>query len=331
MIEHFFLFNRCKAFLLCYNIRKRRLRWKVSKPWDNNSKRLLAEYSQDFMDWLIRGAQFTGSRSQAFESISVEADIMHEAIMHGKRMMFHIEFQSGPDPDMAQRLLEYAVLAYRRYECPVYSFVVYLKKSGKIPQPPLVRTLPDGKELLRFHYEVIQLYEIPYQELMATELPGLLPLVPLAEGGAKREVVEEIIARLIQLNLHPESELLFLVYGFASLALKSDKDLDWLDRRFAMLHDILYDSPAVQHLRKVFREEALKEGREEGREQGRLETLQNILLSFAQARFPTLTPLAKEKVAQIQKPETLESLTLKVGLAQTLEEAQNYLQNEGNL
>jgi predicted transposase YdaD len=303
----------------------------VSKPWDNNSKRLLVECSQDFMDWLKRGAQSTGSRSEALESISVEADIMHEAIMHGKRVMFHVEFQSGPHPNMARRLLEYSVLAYRRYNCPVYSFVIYLKKCSPIPQSPLVLTLPDGKEMLRFHYEVIELCDIPYEDLMATELPGLLPLVPLAQGGAKRDVLEEIISRLIQLAVHPESELLFLVYGFASLAFERDDDLDWLDRRFAMLRDILSDSPAVQHLRKVFREEALKEGREEGREEGRLETLRNILSGFVQARFPTLMPLVKEKVVQIQKPETLESLTLKVGLSQTLEEALSYLLNVDNL
>jgi hypothetical protein len=163
----------------------------VSKPWDNKIKRLLSECPQDFMDWLIRGAQFTGNRSQEFKSISL------------------------------------------------------------------------------------------------------------------------------------------------SLAFEANDDLDWLDRRFAMLRDILNNSPAFQHLRKIAREEGLEEGREEGREigreEGRLKTSRFILLEFVQARFPELTPIAKERVEHIKKPETLERLTLKIGMAQTREEARDYLLDEGNL
>jgi predicted transposase YdaD len=97
------------------------------KPWDNGMKRLLAESPQDFLDWLLDGAYFTGKRSHEFESRTFEADTMHEVIFHDQRMLFHLEFQSGPDPDMELRLLEYCVMAYRRYRCPVYSIVVYLR------------------------------------------------------------------------------------------------------------------------------------------------------------------------------------------------------------
>ncbi len=98
---------------------------------------------------------------------------------------------------MEQRLLEYSVLAYRHHECSVCSVVVYLKKGGKVAVSPLIRTLPTGEEVLCFHFCVILLWDIPYQKLIAEDLPGILPLVPLARGGANREVIEDVVARLM--------------------------------------------------------------------------------------------------------------------------------------
>ncbi len=133
----------------------------MDKPWDNGAKRLLDEAAQDFLDWVLQGAFFTGQRSQEFESRPLDADAMQEIIFQDRRMLFHVEFQSGPDPEMELRLLEYCVLAYRRYQCPVYSIVVYLQKGGKIAISPFVMVLPDGEEILRFHFRVINIYDIP--------------------------------------------------------------------------------------------------------------------------------------------------------------------------
>jgi hypothetical protein len=56
-----------------------------------------AECPQDFLDWLLQGACFMGKRSHEFESRTLEADAMHEVIFHDQRMLFHLEFQSGPE------------------------------------------------------------------------------------------------------------------------------------------------------------------------------------------------------------------------------------------
>ncbi len=75
----------------------------MAKPWDNGMKRLLNENTQDFLDWLCPGARFTGNRSKEFESVTFEADLMQETIMHDERMMFHLEFQTTADPKMDVR------------------------------------------------------------------------------------------------------------------------------------------------------------------------------------------------------------------------------------
>jgi len=306
----------------------------MAKPWDNGMKRLMTESPQDFLDWLLRGAYFTGKRSQEFESLTIDADAMQEVIIEGERVLFHLEFQSTPDPDMEQRLLEYSVLAYRHHECPVCSVVVYLKKGGKVAVPPLVRTLPTGEEVLRFHFRVILLWDIPYENMMAEGLLGILPLVPLAQGGAKREVIEEIIARLMPQGKPARKELLALTRLFASLAFESKEDQEWLGRKFDMLKDILRDTPAYKQILEEGLEEGLEKGLRKGLEQGRkegiekerqerLQSLRQMILGLVQARYPKLTKLAKGQTMIIEQPKTLEVLLVRVAQASTMEEVQN--------
>jgi hypothetical protein len=192
--------------------------------------------------------------------------------------------------------------------------------------------LPDGEEFLRFHFRVIQLYEIPYEELLEKGLPGLLPLVPLAKGGAKREVIEQIIALLAPPGGTARKELLALTRLFASLALKDQEDQIWLRRKFDMLRDILRETPAYQEILEEGREEGIEKGLKEGLEEGltkgreqerqqRLQSLREKLLKIVQMRFPRLKTSAKGLVAIIEQPEKLEDLLIRVASASTTDEA----------
>lgn len=83
-----------------------------------------------------------------------------------------------------------------------------------------------------------------------------------------------------------------------------------------MLKDPLRDTPAYQRF--------LKEGRELERQQN-LERQRQMLLEIVQVRFPKLLHLTKGLVAITTDPEVLERLIVKMGTAQTLEEAQKHL------
>ena len=79
------------------------------------------------------------------------------------------------------------------------------------------------------------------------------------------------------------------------------------------MHDVLRESPYYQ--------EILQEGREEGKLEGQRE----LLLALVQARFPTMARLTKKLVAVIDDPASLQDLAVKVSMAQTAEEVQQYL------
>lgn len=295
---------------------------KSTKPYDNGMRRLMAICAQDWLDWLEPGTIFTGQMSEKFESFEIEADAMHETILCDEQALVHFEFQSSTDSNMVRRLLEYLVLAYRRYNCPVTSYVIYLKACSGVPSPPLVLNRSDGEEILRLNYKVIKLYETPYEDLLATGSKGLLPAVPLAKGGTTREVIEEVIQRLLPAHDTIAKELLALAQLFASLAFdKNDvENQEWLLRRFAVLQDIFRDTPAYQYI--------VEQGRIEEREEqrrARLQDQRNTLLTIVQARFPTLSNLARTQANQINDVTAFEKVIAGVGAALTLEEAQRFL------
>src|SRR5260370_3907575 len=126
-----------------------------------------------------------------------ETDYLLDVFQNERQMLVHMEFQSGEDEDMAQRLLEYNVLATREHKRPVVSCLIYLRKDSRIAESPLVWELPTGQKVLYFHFMVIKLWEITTEELIQTDLAGLLPLVPLTKDGGQYDVIDQVVKNII--------------------------------------------------------------------------------------------------------------------------------------
>jgi len=302
----------------------------VPGPYDDSLKKLISANPQDFISLVLDGGNFEEILDHELKSVHIYADALLKAVQNGKPMLVHIEFQSGNDPKMQERLLEYNTLASREHDyLPVCSCVIYLKRDGDIPQSPFIRELPDGREVIRFHYRSIELYTIAADELLDTGLVGLLPLLPLTKDGARHEVVEKMITSLVSAE---RTGLLWFGYALASKVFKAD--LNWLRRRFAVFNDILRETPVYQ---EVF-EEGVEKGLEKGRLQGREEALQEALqqelqrqrqtlLDIVLERFPKIARLASKLIEAIDDPAILLGLIVKMSTVQTAEEAKQLLFN----
>jgi hypothetical protein len=274
--------------------------------WDDSIKLYIRDNAQDLVTWLWNGAQVKRHLETGYKVRTLEADSVLEIEMEqdGQRMLFHIEIQSTRDPDMPERLLEYNVAAHRQHKLPVNSCVIYLRDVGEVPQPPLLWKRLDGQDILWFDYRSVELANIPVEQLKETGLPGLKPLFILAKGGATRTEMEEIVADLG--NRH-EYGLLSISRLFADLIFNKAEDQAWIERIFAMFNDPLAETPTYQRL--------VKQGRDEGLQQG----MQRAVLDVIELKFPSLAPLAQQKVPRTTKPDALE-LLLKAVVA-TPEEA----------
>jgi predicted transposase YdaD len=278
----------------------------MPKPWDDTMKRLIRAHPQHFVSWVLKGAIFKAALSIELKNWTRETDFLLDVIQNERQMLVHMEFQSREDEDMAQRLLEYNVLATREHGRPVLSCVIYLRKDSKIAESPLIWELPNGQKVLYFHFIVIKLWDITADELIQTNLTGLLPLVPLTKDGGQYEVIDEVATKLAAAK---EYNLLEYARRFASLVFKEGSDHEWLNRRFAVYKDILEDSWVVQ----------------EQRREGELRGLHLAVQDVIQARFPEILPYAKKQMDGIEDTEVLRRLNVKMSMAQTAEEALQYL------
>ena len=91
------------------------------------------------------------------------------------------------------------------------------------------------------------------------------------------------------------------------------------------MDDVLRDTPVYQEMTRWAREEGLREGLQEGLREGRQEGLQQALLAIVTERFPKLVRMAKKQIAGIKEPEALQLLIVKISIAQSAEEAKQYL------
>ncbi len=166
-------------------------------PWDDLMKMLVGANPQHFVTWLLEGAEYKGERSTELKNRTIEADILYNLTLNGKEMVLHIEFQRRRDGNMGKRLWEYNVLTTYTSGVPVCSFAIYLRKDGRVIEPPYPIVIPNGEIVHLFYFKNIKLWEVPTETLKQTGLRGLLPLLPLTKDGARQEVVDEMITELV--------------------------------------------------------------------------------------------------------------------------------------
>jgi hypothetical protein len=160
--------------------------------------------------------------------------------------------------------------------------------------------------VLQFHYESVELGKLPTEALRRTGLTGLLPLLILTKGGATREVIEEVISRL---QVAEKKELLPITKLLASLVFTSELDKEWIIWRFDKMSDILRETWAYREIMQ----------------EGKIEVLRQAILDVIQERFPEILPFAKKQLEGIEDTESLRRMNVKMSMAQTAEEALQYL------
>src|SRR6185295_589943 len=96
--------------------------------WDGKMKHLANLAPEDFVHWLIGDAEFYRELSTNFASRDLDGDAPWLIAIKQMPTLLHLEFQVKPDPNMGRRLWEYNTEASIKYEQPVKSVVIYLKK-----------------------------------------------------------------------------------------------------------------------------------------------------------------------------------------------------------
>lgn len=186
----------------------------MAKTWDSLMKRLMQVSPQYLVSWIFPDGIYQGELNTELQKDPVRADLMYTVERKGRQIAFHVEFQKKHDDNMDRRVWEYNVLTCVRTGLPVYSVVIYLVPDDSVVEPPYTVELAPGEIVHHFVFGNIKLWEIPHEVLLNLHLPGLLPLLPLTQGGDQREVAEQMIANLLQIGA---KELLAIGCSFLNL------------------------------------------------------------------------------------------------------------------
>ena len=262
----------------------------MSKLFDATLKHLTEEYPQDW-------ARLVGFPESAPVTV-IEADLSTVTAAADKVLrvddpdpwLLHLEFQASYDARLSHRLLQYNVLFEVRHALPVRSVAILLcpKADGKAMTGHMQVKLPHGKPYLEFEYDVIRLWQLRPETILAGGV-GTLPLMPLTR-----------VAR-------PDLPRLIREMGRRFGRQAGQAEIDTLWTATYVLMGLEYEKEFANQLLKGVR--SMKESvtyqaiLEEGREEGR-----RILLALGTTRFGKPSAKHRKMVAAITEPAVSEGL-----------------------
>lgn len=300
----------------------------MAKRWDSTLKRLLGEAPHDFVRWFKPDTQFDEELSPHLGVRNIDADILYRVRYARKRCIFHIEFQRRSSAAMPRRLWEYNTLAALKYHLPVYSIVIYLKKGRSVIESPYIQKLPWGEEAQHFTYRVIKLWEISAEMILNAGFEGLLPLVPLTDGGLRAEAIEQVITQLNPPGGTPKADLLSLAYILASLQSTNSDDRNRVTRSFAMIDDMLRESWVYKEWQQETTAKVTQQVTERVTQQVTQQVMKQNIIVIIQARFPSLVELTQKRLKLLNDSEQLQQRFVQIARAKDEEEARHILLTE---
>ncbi len=213
-------------------------------------------------------------------------DSLTKISLVGEPTLIHREYQmydSYPIP-IERRIAGYRGRCYEDTELPIRSYVIYFQRpAGRRDPGSYYQNVHVPGQRFISEYEVIRLYELDGGPILETQLPGLMPFVPLMQppaGVSSVTWLRQCVATTRQLPLDTASidNLLMSTGIFGNLAYAPETIYSIIseeDMRNSSIFQRLMQQPleearheALQQGKEIGREEGREKGREEGREEG---------------------------------------------------------------
>jgi predicted transposase YdaD len=193
-------------------------------PFDATLKQLVRSHPRDWLD--VCHVPADAPVEVLTPDLSTVTRFADTVLRVGDRGILHLDFQSGPDPALARRLLLYNALLHEAYALPVHTAVVLLRPrtAGAGFRGAVSYQMVPRRGRLEFRFEVIRIWQRPAEELLAGGL-GVVPLAPLGRlpAGSRppaglANVVERLVERVTRdAPAEDQAELLTSAFVLAGL------------------------------------------------------------------------------------------------------------------
>lgn len=294
-------------------------------PW----KAGMDGFLPDMMALLFRAAWAEIDWSRPYTALNVElpglsgedptgrsADALYQVYRLGggeQWLVFHIEVQSTPDHDLAERMFEYLIRAWQKLGVPVFGFVVLGDLQASFRPGPFSWQLGDGK--LVYQFETVKLIDFRDRIAELEASPNPFALVVLAHLFTKETKNDQERRRAFKLRL----TLLLARRNYTREQIgRIFEVLDWMMRlepeqaiiykqEVAALREDNEMSAYVNTFQMVAKWEGIREGAE------------RVLRSLLTRRFGELPAWATTKMQEANS-DTLERWSLRLLDASRLED-----------
>jgi predicted transposase YdaD len=287
------------------------------QPYDNLLESLLEGREQRLLPYFLATVEYLETLDLEVHRTTLRVDRVYKVLYRGRIYILHIEFESGSDNDMSERLLEYHVYFYRKYKQPVISIIVYPFQT-KMAESPL-REMGGDEEILVFHFRVFPLWKLSAEQFLHEHIVLIYSLLPTMQGANAR-LLHQAIDEMIEYyrdnpgQLGQEFKWMGIVLRRADTVPLEDKRE--IEVRLNMYDDLIEQDPKMKKMRaeseaKGRAEGEVKgkaEGEVKGKAEGEAKGLQDALVTVVEERFPPLAEFAQKKVTRITKPDALKLL-----------------------
>jgi hypothetical protein len=261
--------------------------------YDRSSKWLLDHYGdsilflgqvRDIAEWRTRQAEIVQPRKLPDGLLEVRRQ--QETRFHP----YIVEIETYAERSAPQDLLDDLMLVYQdRHELPDVLILV-LRPKGQVEVADHISLQSQGGLTdLRASWRVVELWDVPASELLATGEPGLMPWVPLTRLEGPPPVILQECRRIIDDKAKPEqhSNLLAVTQVLMGLVHK-----DAALRAIFGGKEAMIDSPILNELI----DEKVAEGR------------QRDVLEFLEARFGPVPLDVMQRVKEVTNADRLSQL-----------------------
>lgn len=271
----------------------------MAKTYNAAFKHLIDAFADDWGAFLCRQLGLPdGCRAEPVEAdlstVSPQADKLFHVVGPVDEYI-HLELESAWAGDIADRMLVYNVLATARYGRPVRSVVILLRREANAAglDGELVPADAQGREYLRFRYDLVRLWEMPAEAFFGG------PIGTVALGLLTDEAQRDLVQRLEQVNARAQSEA-------------SANELPDVLRACILLLGLRYDKQTLAQFVKGVRGMKESAGYQFIIEEGEAKGYRRIIRELGAERFGGLPPDVESRLGEIDDVAHLERIGKRV-------------------
>ncbi len=232
---------------------------------DTPLKLLVSEFAPDFAAWLLHvdNADIRHVQPVNIElpAGAVRADtIFRVTLADGRVTLLHVEFQGRhSERPVPLRMLDYLSRLAQQESGFLCSAVLYVGDGAGANDDGMHHVAcHDGDLTLTWHYQVIRLWQMPAEELLALGRPALLTLI----GQTRLEEPERLLPRVVsRIQQMPDEETRKHLFTALLSRMRDEEVMKMTEQLLETIdRDPLLDTPFLRRIRQEGRAEVLAEG-----------------------------------------------------------------------